>query len=520
MNTRIKGIPGYLLGVDIGTYESKGVITTLEGEVVTTKVSPHELSIPKPGWAEHDPEAVWWGDFVLITRSLLNDAGVAPEEIRAVGCSAIGPDLLPVDRDCTPLAGPLRKGGILYGIDTRATAEIAALEAQYGAETIFERTGNALSAQAVGPKVLWLKRNEPETYRKAHKFVTATTFLVARLTGKYVIDHLTGSTWVPLYDIGARTWSKSFCQDVVEPERLPELAWANEIAGRVTAQAARQTGLAEGTPVIVGTIDAPAEALSVGVTAPGQMMLMYGSTVFMIQVMDKPLTDKRLWAAPYLFPGTWCLEAGMATSGALTRWFRDHMAPDLVATEEAGGANVYAELTRQAAKIPPGSEGLVVLPYFSGERTPINDPKAKGMIFGLTLAHSRAHVFKAILEGIGYGVRHHFEVMESIGAPSQQVIAVGGGTKSPVWLQVVSDITNSPQQVPAVTLGASYGDAFLAGLGIGVFDSYQDISKWLRSRRTIKPNPQNTAIYEKYMPIYLELYRRTRDLMHETWELS
>jgi xylulokinase len=506
----------YLLGVDIGTYESKGVITTLQGEIVATQTRPHELSIPKPGWAEHDVETVWWGDFVAITRDLIDDAGVLPQEIQAVGCSAIGPDLLPIDRDCTPL----RTGGILYGIDTRATAEIADLEARHGAEAIFERTGNALSAQAVGPKLLWLKRNEPKTYAKAHKFVTATTFLVARLTGRVVIDHLTGATWVPLYDIAARTWDEGFCQDIVEPERLPELAWASEIAGTVTPWAAEQTGLAEGTPVVVGSCDAPAEAVSVGVTAPGQMMLMYGSTVFMIQVVDKPLSDRRLWAAPYLFPETWCMEAGMATSGALTRWFRDHLAPDLVAAEEAGGENAYGVLTKQAAGIAPGSQGLVILPYFSGERTPINDPKAKGVIFGLTLAHSRAHVFKAVLEGIGYGVRHHFDVLESIGAPPERVIAVGGGTKSPVWLQVVSDITGKPQQIPAITLGASYGDAFLAGLGVGVFDSYQDIDTWLRHHRTIEPNPETTAKYERYWPIYLELYRRTKDLMHETWELS
>ena len=505
----------YLLGVDIGTYESKGVITTLQGEVIATKTHPHELSIPRPGWAEHDAETVWWGDFVSITRYLLADTRIPPQEIRAIGCSAIGPDLLPVDRDCIPL----RAGGILYGIDTRATAEIADLEARYGAEAIFERTGNALSAQAVGPKLLWLKRNEPDTYAQAHKFVTATTFLVARLTGEYVIDHLTGSTWVPLYDITARAWDERLCQGIVEPERLPELAWANEVAGTVTAWAAEQTGLAEGTPVVVGTCDAPAEAVSVGVTAPGQMMLMYGSTVFMIQVVDKPLSDRRLWAAPYLFPETWCMEAGMATSGALTRWFRDHLAPDLVAAEQAGGESAYGELTKQAAGIAPGSEGLVILPYFSGERTPINDPKAKGVVFGLTLAHSRAHVFKAILEGIGYGVRHHFDVLESIGAPPERITAVGGGTKSPVWLQVVSDITGKPQQVPAITLGASYGDAFLAGLGVGVFDSYQDINTWLRHHRTIEPNPENTAKYERYMRIYLELYQRTKDLMHETWEL-
>ena len=506
----------YLLGVDIGTYESKGVITTLTGEVVSAQAVPHELSIPQPGWAEHDAEAVWWSDFLQVTRGLLDDSGLPPEQILAVGCSGIGPDLLPVDQD----SNPLRQGGILYGIDTRATVEIADLEARHGVDAIFDITGNPLTSQAVGPKILWLKRNEPEVYRAAHKFVTATTFLVARLTGRTVIDHLTASSWVPLYDLRAGVWSERFCEGIVEPARLPDLAWAGEVAGTVTAWAAEQTGLVESTPVVVGTTDAPAEALSVGVSAPGQMMLMYGSTAFMILVTDRPLTDRRVWVCPYLFPGTWCLEAGMATSGSLTRWFRDNLAPDLVEAEEAGGGSAYADLTRAAAAIPPGSDGLVVLPYFSGERTPINDPRARGMFFGLTLAHSRAHLFKAVLEGIGYGVRHNLYVMADIGANPQQVIGVGCGTKSPVWLQAVSDITGVAQHVPAVTVGASYGDAFLAGLGVGAFDSYHAINTWMRGGRTVTPNLETKAIYDDMMPVYLELYERTKDLMHRMWTLA
>jgi xylulokinase len=499
----------YLLGVDIGTYASKGVITRPDGEVVSVQVRSHDLTIPRSGWAEHEAEAVWWGDFVAITRDLLDETGLDPKRIAAVGCSAIGPDLLPVDAS----GRPLRRGGILYGIDTRATAEIAELEGRYGAEAIFEATGNALTSQAVGPKLLWLKRHEPEVYRRADTFVTATTFIVARLTGRFVIDHLTASTWVPLYDLAERAWSDRFCDDIVDPERLPAVAWATEIAGRVTAAAAAQTGLAEGTPVIVGTADAPAEAVSVGVTAPGQMMLMYGSTVFMVRVTDRLVTDRRLWAVPYLFPDTWCLEAGMSTSGALTRWFRDQCAPDLVATEAAGGPVAYAALARGASSVPPGSDGLMVLPYFSGERTPINDPEARGVIFGLTLAHTRDHIFRAILEGIGYGVRHHIDVMTEIDVCPEEVVAVGGGTQNELWLQIVSDIAEVAQRVPAITLGASYGDAFLAGLGVGMFDAYRDVDRWLGGGRTIEPDAAHAARYRSLMDLYLELYRRTKDMM-------
>lgn len=506
----------YLLGIDIGTYESKGVITDLAGNVIAVQVCPHELQIPQQGWAEHDVEGVWWGDFVTLTRRLLETSGIPPQQIRGVGCSAIGPCVLPVDEECRPL----RPGGILYGIDTRAVQEIAALEARFGRDVIFQQNGNMLSAQSIGPKILWLKNHEPAIYARAHKFVTSTTFLVARLTGRFVIDHITASFWAPPYDFHTNRWNPHFCEGIVEPERLPEIAWASEIAGTVTAAAARETGLAEGTPVVVGSTDAAAEALSVGVTSPGQMMLMYGSTVFMIQVVAQPLIDERLWAAPYLFPGTFQLAAGMATSGALTRWFRDKLAPDLVAAEAAGGANAYSTLTAEATALPAGSEGLIVLPYFSGERTPINDPQARGLFFGLTLAHTRAHIFRAVLEGIGYGIAQHFQVMEEIGAAPREVMAVGGGTKSALWLQTVSDISGRTQKAPSITIGASYGDAFLAGLGVGLFDSYQAINHWLKEVRTIPPIPENTTRYAPYLELYLELYRRNKTLMHQLGALA
>jgi xylulokinase len=507
---------GYLLGIDIGTYESKGVITTLDGELVTMQVNPHKMDIPRAGWAEHDPEAVWWGDFVVVVKKLLAASDIKPEEILSVGISAIAPDLLPVDKDCKPL----RAGGILYGVDTRAAAEIDELNAKIGADIIFKKTGNMLSSQAVGPKILWLKKNEPDVYKKAYKVVTASSFIIARLTGNFVIDHLTASFWVPLYDLEKKNWDKDFCQGIVEPERLADILWTPDVAGKITREAAALTGLAEGTPVITGTADAASEAVSVGVVNPGQMMVMYGSTIFMFAVTARPVSDERLWACQYVFSGTSALGMGMATSGSLTRWFRDKLAPDLVAAEEAGGENAYGALVKDAEKIAPGSEGLLVLPYFSGERTPINDPRAKGVFFGLTLAHSRAHMFKATLEGMGYGVRHHMDVMQAMNAEPKEIIAVGGGTKNKVWLQAISDICKVPQKVPALTMGASYGDAFLAGLGIGLFKSYNDINTWIKDVKVVQPNPANEAIYDRYHELYLELYQNTKGLMHKMYDLN
>jgi xylulokinase len=500
----------YLLGVDIGTYESKGTLTTVEGQVVAVRVRPHNLVIPKQGWAEHDAETVWWGDFCLIVRGLLQESGINPNDILAVGCSAIGPDVVPIDQN-----GRALRPAILYGIDTRATAEIDALEKQFGRENIFKQCGNYLSAQSAGPKILWLKKHEPEIYQRAYKIVTGATFLVGRLTGRYLIDYYTAAAgFTPLYATATGDWFEALCQSVIDLEKLPELAWSADIAGTVTTEAAAQTGLIAGTPVTVGTCDAAAEAVSVGVVSPGQLMLMYGSTAFLIAVIDRPLIDERLWAAPYLFPNTHCLTAGMSTTGSLTRWFRDNVAPDLVEVEKKTGDNAYAVLAEQAARVTPGSDGLLVLPYFSGERTPINDPRARGVIFGLTLSHTRTQIYRAILEGIGHGIKHHLDILQEISVSPESIVAVGGGTKNPLWLQIVSDICGQAQQIPAVTFGASYGDAFLAGLGIGVFSTYQDIGGWVKNSHEIQPNPVSTAKYQKYHELYLQLYHQTEKIMH------
>ncbi len=505
-----------LLGIDIGTYESKGVLTTVQGEVIAQAAIPHKLLFPRAGWAEHDPELTWWGDFCNLTKQLLATPGVSPIDIKGVGVSAIGPDVLPIDENFNPL-----RMGILYGVDTRAVKEIDELNAQFGEETIFNATANCLSSQATGPKILWIKKNEPEVYQKARWFVDATTFIVARLTSRVVIDHFSAGCMVPMYDPWTNKWSDKYCKDYVDINQLPEILWSHELAGHVTEKASEQTGLAVGTPVSVGTIDAGAEALSVGVTKPGEMMMMYGSTIFMIQVTDNDQArEKRLCAGPYLFPKTWCLLAGMATSGSLTRWFRDNFAKDLVVKEEAGGAQAYSELVIEAKATPPGAEGVVVLPYFSGERTPVMDPRAKGMIFGLSLTHTRGHLFRAVLEGMGHGVKQHVDLFTAIGARPHTIKSVGGGTKNEVWLQAVSDISGVPQEVAPLTFGASYGDALLAGVAVGLVSSPEEIRAWQGAPRTVTPNPALEKVYAPLSEVYSQLYDATKNQMHKLHELD
>ncbi|MCX7286498.1 MAG: FGGY-family carbohydrate kinase [Rhodobacterales bacterium] len=485
----------HTLGIDIGTFETKGVLVAHDGTIAATATRPHKMLVPRPGWAEHRAEEDWWGDFVHVTRDLLAQSGVDPQKIVAVAASAIGPCMLPVDAAGAPLMN-----GVLYGVDTRATVQIAALNAAIGEDVILARCGNALTSQSVGPKILWLKETHPDLFARTAKVLTSTSYLTWKLTGEHVIDHYTAANFSPLYDVDRQEWTSDLA-DFLPVERLPRLMWSTDIAGRITAEAAAETGLAVGTPVTCGTIDAAAEAVSVGVAAAGEMMLMYGSTIFIIQVTALPVRDPRLWYAPWLFPGRHASMAGLATSGTLTHWFRDHLARD----------TDFASLAAEAAASPKGAKGLLCLPYFSGERTPIHDPGAKGAFFGMDLTHTRGDLYRAALEGIAMGTAHVVETLSDIGASPTHVRAVGGGTKNGVWLQATSDIAGVPQEVCGKTIGASYGDAFLAALAVGVVTEDQ-IGRWNPVARVIRPEP--APAYARQYPLWKALYTQTRDIAH------
>jgi xylulokinase len=491
----------YTLGVDIGTFESKGVLVDEAGTIIAQAARPHQMIVPQAGWAEHRPDEDWWGDFVHITTALLAESGVDPTAVKAVATSAIGPCMLPVDADGAPLMN-----GVLYGVDTRAAKEIDDLNAQLGEAAILAHSGNALTSQAVGPKILWFKRNHPELWAKTHKILTATSYLTFKLTGRFVIDHYTAPNSAPLYDIKAQTWSDALGSDICSLDMMPELMWSTEIAGTVTAQAAAETGLAEGTPVTCGTIDAAAEAVSVGTLNAGDMMMMYGSTIFIITVTESQLSDPRLWHAPWLFEGEYAAMAGLATSGTLTHWFRDHFAKEL-SKEEA-----FPVLAVEASNSPPGAKGLLCLPYFSGERTPIHDPMAKGAFFGLDLTHNRGDLYRAVIEGIAMGTRHVTETYAEAGQVPKRLLAVGGGTKNELWLQATSDLTGIDQIVCSVTTGASYGNAFLARLALGEVTK-DDLPSWNPAARTVKAGRH--AAYEAQYPLFKALYEQTKDIAHQ-----
>jgi xylulokinase len=480
------------LGIDIGSSSSKGVLVDQTGRICARAQLHHQVSRPRPGWAEHDAELVWWSDFVALAREL---TAQATRPLTAVGVSGIGPCFLPIDGASRPL-----RPAILYGVDVRAQREVKDMTELFGADAILARGGSALSSQAVGPKILWVRRNEPQVWAKTRRFLMASSFLVQRLTDNYILDHHSASQCDPLYDLAAEDWIRDWAEEIGPGLQLPPLAWSDEVAGTVTPRAAAETGIAAGTPVTVGTIDAWAEALSVGVQTPGDTMLMYGTTMFIVSVTDRVVVPhSAIWATAGVSAGSRTLAAGMATSGALTEWFRDLV-----------GSTSFEELLAASAGAPAGSDGLVVLPYFAGERTPIYDPNARGLILGLTLRHGRAEVYRALLEGIAYGVRHIVETMALAGTRPERIVAVGGGTIGELWTRIVSDVTGLAQVIPRESIGAAYGDAMLAARAVG----HRDIANWNGVAALIEPDPSVAATYDDLYAVYRALYPATLKEAH------
>ena len=481
-----------LLGIDLGTSSSKGVLCGPGGDVVATAERPHEVSMPHPGWVEHDAEEIWWKDFTAICSELLEGA---EGHVAAVCVSGIGPCFLAAGEEGRPL-----RPGILYGVDTRAATEVEELSERYGNDKIVERCGNPLTSQSVGPKIAWVRRNEPGVWENIRYFFMAHTFVAYRLTGEYVLDHPAAGMCEPLYDHKERRWIEEWAEEVAPGLKMPDLRWPAEVAGAITQEAAEATGLPAGIPVATGTVDAWSEAASIGVREPGDLMVMYGTTALTMEIVSDPLPSSNLWSTAGPLAGTDVLAGGMATSGALTDWVK-------TMTEDRS----FADLTEEASGVPAGSEGLLVLPYFAGERNPISDPSARGVICGLTLRHTRGHLYRAVLEATAFGIRHLLEAVREAGGEAKRLVAVGGGTKGGLWTQIVSDVIDERQELPEQTMGAAYGDALLAGIGGSVVDPETD---WSLMAETVEPNPDNREVYDELYALYKDLYQATRETVH------
>ncbi|MDR0402028.1 MAG: hypothetical protein LBH35_00405 [Treponema sp.] len=478
------------IGVDIGTSAARGVIADLKGRILAEHAVPHEVSMPRPGWVEQDADGVWWNDFLEIVAALLKTPGVDPENVKAVGISAIAPCVLPVDGGGRPL-----RPGILYGIDSRAREEIKQLESRIGAGAIFAMSGQNLSTQSCCPKILWIRNHEPDVYQKTARFLTATGYLVYRLTGRFTLDIYDAMAYGPLYDIREKRWDATYAEEVTEISRLPELIWSQEIAGKLRPEAALLTGLAAGTPVICGTADAAAEAVSAGLHKEGDMMMMYGSSNFFILKTSRLLPMETTWASHFVNPGSYVLAGGLTSAGNLFKWLR-----------ETFPGRDFAQWESLSETSAPGARGLFLLPYFAGERTPINNPRARGALFGMTLSTDAGDVYRAFQEALGYGVRHNIEALRGEGVEAKRILATGGMSKSRQLIQIISDISGCPQLVPREKIGASYGDAFLAALGAGYVPGVSSITEWISYEYEIQPRREYGDLYDRGFQRFRELY--------------
>ncbi len=515
----------YLVGVDIGTQGSKGALISETGEILASCSIEQEVAVPRPGWAEHDAELAWWGGFVTVIKGLLARSQIDPGDISAIGVSSLMPVLAPIDEDGRPL-----RPAILYA-DTRAHAEMERMNDDLslgGDVAVSGQFSAALTLQDLGPKIIWYQQNEPERWKRTRALLGGQAYVVAKLTGHHIIDHVTAVGYRPFFDTATRAWDPLVCSRYGVPlEILPRIIDMTDVAGTVTPQAAAATGLAAGTPVIGGATDFYAEMISTGANECGDVVVSYGTTLCLAALSGHPigpcpglgsmLGDQGPLSR--LYPGLYSVGGGMVTSAALSRWFRDHFGQAERRAEAELGISAYGLLGLEADAVPPGSDGLVVLPYFSGERSPIHDDQARGVIFGLTLAHGKGHIYRALLEGVAYGVEHHLQIIREGGVPVRRIVATGGGSRSHLWTQIVSDVTGLPQVVVGPS-NAALGAAFLAGLSSGIFDQISDVRRWAKPEREVYPREHVHEVYQSYYRVYRRLYEHTKEEMHELARLT
>ncbi len=480
------------LGLDVGSSSTKAVLVGADGVVVADARIEHGISRPRPGWAEQDAGRDWWGGALEVCRRVLTGRASC---VRAVGVSALGPCVLPADA-----GGRALRPAILYGIDSRASAQVGRLTDELGAEEILSRCGSRLSSQSAGPKIRWLVEEEPQVWAATRHVFGATSYVVARLTGEYVLDHHSAGHWAPLYDVHRNEWIGEWAGLVAPGLRLPRLVWPQEQCGTVSAEAAAATGLPEGIPVAGGSIDSWCEVAASGLRGPGEGLLVYGTSMFLIEVHTPARPDPRLWTTVGFVPGATNLAAGVASAGALTSWLR-----------ELSGGTPYEALYEEAAAAGPGAGGLLALPYFAGERTPLFDPGLRGAILGLTAAHGRGHILRAFMEAAAFAVRQNLEAMDEAGATIGRLSSSGGGASEALWPRIVSDVTGLAQDVRVGPSRAGVGAALLAAIAAGAASLH---TRWPQPTVRVGPDPENRAIYDGLYGWFRELAVAVRPHAH------
>ncbi|MEM2910549.1 MAG: FGGY-family carbohydrate kinase [Nitrososphaerota archaeon] len=503
-----------LLGTDIGTFGTKSLIVNSQGRVLAESFIETTITIPKPGWAEQWPD-VWWRAYVESVKEVITKSKVNPKHIAGIAISGLYTGSgVPLDRNFNPL-----RPAIIW-MDRRANEEVNILKKEMDEDFIFRRTGNIIDPYYGFTKILWIKRNEPDIWEKIHQLVTAYGYVVYKLTGNVCMDHSSAGVIGGIYDIHKRRWAEDLMEELGIPRTFfpEEIHEAKDVVGEVTEEGSKVTGLSVGIPVIAGGIDAAVSALSVTALEDGDLASMIGTSMCNGFIQDEPRIVKKFVNFPYVAYDRKKIYsfAGINTAGAVVRWFRDEFAPNEKLVAERAGLSAYSLLDKMAEGVPPGSNGLVFAPHMSvGERAPYWEPHLRSYLYGLTLYHHSAHVFRAFLEGVAYAIRDSIEAAKEAGIPLRKALLVDGGAKSVLWRQIIADVTGVDFIYIPGAQGAPLGDALLAGVGVGIL-KYEDIYKWVQDFHVTKPNLANFKIYEKYYA----LYKKIRESLKDCYKLS
>jgi len=493
----------YLVGCDIGTGGTKAVVMDLHGQVLGHHFVEYCLHTPQPGWAEHDPE-VYWQAAAETIRVAIESSGVSPKDIGGVGLSGMSPACILVDENHKPL----RPSHIW--MDRRAITQSEWIKKEIGEDAIFELSANPVDPYYGITKLMWERDNAPAAYERAYKVLNPKDYPLLKLTGKAVTDYSNAALMGICFDIRRRRWDEDMVKRLgIRYDVLPELYPCDEVVGEVTAEAAQVTGLAEGTPVVAGTVDANAAWLSMGVIDDGENALTMGTAACWGVAHDDEFFAPGLIILPHVVESErkYFTAAAMVAGGALIRWFRDNFGQQERIAGRELGVSAYDIMNLEAAKVAPGCDGLITLPYFMGERTPVWDAEARGILFGLSLSHGRGHIIRSLMEGVGFGVRQNIEIVREHGVKVLPSLGlVEGGAVSALWRQIMADIV----QVETVFLegvqGAPAGCAVMAGVGVGLFESYDVVRDWTAGAVKHYPSEQNRRVYDELFEVYKELY--------------
>ena len=490
-----------LLGIDIGTSGSKAVLIDTAGSVLASATVEFPMFTPRPLWAEQNP-ADWWTATVQAVCLVLKRSAIKPEQVAGVGLTGQMHGLVLLDA-----RGEVLRPCIMWN-DQRTGPQCAAITETIGAQRLLELTGNPVLPGFTAPKIVWVREREPDVYNRAAHVLLPKDYVRYRLTGEYATE-VSDASGSALLDVRHRRWSGEVLAALDIPaDWLPKCNESPVVSGRISAEAAEETGLLPGTPVVGGAGDQAAQAVGSGIVRQGIVSVTLGTSGVVFVASEDFLLEPegRLHAFCHAMPGAWHLMGVMLAAGGSLRWLRDTLGKEEVAQAAATGADIYDLLTAQAASVPAGSEGLIFLPYLSGERSPHPDPDARGVFFGLTLRHGKGHMMRAVLEGVAYGLRDSLELARGMGLRIEQVRASGGGSRSPLWKQILADVFDAEILTTNATEGAAFGAALLAGVGMG---GYRDVAE--AAERTVQvtgrtePGP-DSAVYADYYPRYRALY--------------